>query len=147
MVELKSFKAALGRCPRCFRQSFTAMIVLSVLALGLRWFWPGSPSWLVAMAGAGGCALLWLSHMTLFSARAASAVLARHRDDPQMGRREALRTMACGAVLGIALSVVRPAVVQAQVPGCLQDALCDAKNPCSGCTCHYPPNAKVGYCR
>jgi hypothetical protein len=64
-----------------------------------------------------------------------------------MDRRLALRALAYGAGFGVVLSIVRPSRVAAQVPGCLQDALCDASHPCSGCRCNYPPGAKVGYCR
>ncbi len=151
MTTLKSLIDGVGRCPRCFRQSLQLAGVLwatTIIAFAAA---PQSWVWAIGATVAMAATLLWLTHMMLFTARASAKLIRSETDGMIAGRRFALRTIgrsvAYGAGLAITLSIVRASSVRAdEVPGCLQNALCDADHPCSGCSCHYPQGATTGYC-
>ena len=151
-MSLHGFLDAIGRCPRCFRRSLAAAVLFWAMTLGPWLLAPYSVAWEIPGTLAVLATILWLMHMGVFTARATAKVVSAAADDVDESRRKALRTvgrgLALGAGLGITLSMIPASKLHAdEVPGCLQDALCDANHPCSGCTCHYPPGATTGYCR
>jgi hypothetical protein len=151
MTRLKNLVDGIGRCPRCFRLSLQfagALWATTIIAFAAA---PQSWMWAIVATVALSATLIWLTHITLFTARASAKLIANETDGMIAGRRLALRTIgrsvAYGAGLAITLSVIRASSVRAdEVPGCLQNALCDADHPCSGCSCHYPQGATTGYC-
>lgn len=150
MTSLKSWIAGVGRCPRCFRLSLQFSAVFWALTI-VAWFArPQSWAWEIGAAVSVLATLIWLTHMTLFTARASAKFIRREQDGVLAGRRLALQTIggsvAYAAGLGVMLSLLSASNVRAE-EGCLQDALCDASHPCSGCKCNYPEGATTGYCR
>lgn len=151
MTRFKALIDGVGRCPRCFRLSLQFAVALWATTIIASVASPQSWAWAFGAAAAMSATLIWLTHMTLFTARASAKLMRSETDGMIAGRRLALRTIgrsvAYGASLGIMLSIVRASSVRADdIPGCLQNALCDATHPCSGCTCHYPDGATTGYC-
>jgi len=150
MTGFKSFIEGVGRCPRCFRLSLHAAITLWATTGIALLVLPQSTAWEIGVAVSLAATIIWLTHMTLFTTRASTRLIRKRADGMIAGRRLALQTIgssvAYAAGLGIMLSLVSASSVRAD-EGCMQDALCDATHPCSGCKCNYPEGATTGYCR
>jgi len=102
----------LGRCPKCFRASFTgAFLGWVALALALK-IVPSSWRWFVLIWPLS-FSILWLLHMLTFARRFTTADSPTH-SHPILGRRRALATFA-GA---FAFALLASTGARAQQPAC-----------------------------